>query len=154
MRNIGCVLLVGGCFSSSPATYETTPEVFVDHRTGPPGQQDVVSTVPALEPGEPLAGDDIDLAATRLRARTYQRDFLECYKMAIDHSPSFTPQGTATAMFVVKPTGKLAAVRVVGFDAEFDACLVEKLGDMEFPAPLGGKAVHVTLPLRFYTANG
>ncbi len=163
MRIIGCVLLVGGCLSSSPASYETTPapadesaDAFVDHRTGPPST--VASTMPtpvaAFEPGEPIAGDGIDLVATRLRARTYERDLLACYQAALELDPSFTVQGTATATFVVKLTGKLTAVRVIGFDAEFDACLAEKLGEMEFPAPTEGRAVRVTLPLRFYNANG
>jgi hypothetical protein len=170
MRIIGSVLLVAGCLSSSPATYETTPapadessDAFVDHRTGPPGQVHELSDaamsattgpVAAFEPGEPIAGDGIDLVATRLRARTYERDLLACYQAALALDPSFTVQGTATATFVVKLTGKLTAVRVVGFDAEFDACLTEKLGEMEFPPPTEGRAVRVTLPLRFYNANG
>lgn len=112
---------------------------------------------PANEPGEcddvvegPLYAPVIRylVSVNELAARTireHQGEFLRCYVQRARYQPNL--EGRVTVTFTITPGGKAGRVRTVGFDADVDRCICERMRTLVFDQLAAG--ANVSFPFVF-----
>jgi hypothetical protein len=106
---------------------------------------------PAAEPAEcddvvegPLYAPVIQYLVTagELAARTireHQGEFLRCYTQRARYLPNL--EGRVTVTFTIETGGKPGRVRTVGFDADVDRCICEKMRTLVFESLAAGEKI-------------
>jgi hypothetical protein len=75
-------------------------------------------------PPEPTEGPDEDAVKAKLRG-PYLRRIQQCYTQALTGNPNLA--GTLSIKFTLLPSGKVAGMTAIGFDAGMDACVVASM---------------------------
>lgn len=108
---------------------------------------------PRVTVGVPTVGPAFPTAVVRRVIFRRHMSLRLCYQRALATKPTLA--GRVQVRFVIDPTGVVSkAVVTTGLDPAVDACLVDVLRAIRFPAPSGGAAIIVTFPFTFAPSTG
>ncbi|MFT5356872.1 MAG: TonB family protein [Polyangiales bacterium] len=116
------------------------------------GEPDRVSAVPRIRSTGPEVRGALDAALIRRVVRRHQNETRYCYEQALQTRPDLA--GRVEARFIIDPSGSVVTASLQSStvsSSRVEACVLQVVRRMSFPATPGGNVSIVTYPWVFST---